>query len=403
MGQETKIEWCHATFNCWRGCTRISDGCKFCYAETLSHRNPAVLGSWGPNGTRVVAAESAWREPLKWDRRAEEAVYDYTLKERQAGKHLESRPRVFCASLADIFEDWSGPMVDSWGYRLWVAANGQWIAGIQFDIGAPSEFNRPPNPECRPLTMADVRARLFRLIDATPFLDWLLVTKRPENLGRMWPANPNVAIDEEGIPYHVHVEGRDCEGMEGDCCWGSGWLPKQPHPLPSPAWRPNVWLGVSCEDQARADERIPELLKVPAAVRFLSVEPLLGSINLRGHILGSAAGNPAQCECGHGHGFTRCPNTGSVSSTCYMPGCDCPGFRRRRGDGIHWVIVGSESGPHARPMDEDWVRSIRDQCQAAGVPFFYKQKLVNGKKVGLPELDGRPWAEFPEISQIQGV
>lgn len=111
-------------------------------------------------------------------------------------------------------------------------------------------------------------------------------------------------------------------------------------------WRNNIWYGVSVENQKTADERIPILLKIPAKVRFLSIEPLLedlGTLNL---------------------------------------------------DGIHWVIVGGESGSNARPMNLDWVRNIRDQ--SAGVPFFFKQMLVNEKKVSMPELDGKVWDEMPQ-------
>jgi protein gp37 len=137
---------------------------------------------------------------------------------------------------------------------------------------------------------------------------------------------------------------------------------------------PNVWLGVSAEDQARADERVPDLLATPAAVRFVSAEPLLGPVKFLGHMLGFAAGYPAKCAiCGHGHGFTRCPNTGGVSKTCHHRNCACPGFRHSVGQGIDQIIVGGESGPGARPMHPDWARAIRDQCLAAGVAFFFKQ------------------------------
>jgi protein gp37 len=111
---------------------------------------------------------------------------------------------------------------------------------------------------------------------------------------------------------------------------------------------PHVWVGVSVEDRPRADERIPELRRTPACVKFLSCEPLLsdlGKIDLRG---------------------------------------------------ISWVVVGCESGPGARPMDIDWVRSIRDQCDAAGVRFFFKQAMVNGRLVRMPLLDGKRWQEFPD-------
>lgn len=137
---------------------------------------------------------------------------------------------------------------------------------------------------------------------------------------------------------------------------------------------PNVWLGVSVEDQARADERIPDLLATPAAGRFLSCEPLLGPVNLHKYLLGFPAGHPAACACGHGHGFCRCPNYGRVSPRCHHKDCDCPGFRKAEGsDGLHGIIVGGESGPGARPMHPDWARSLRDQCAAAGVDFHFKQ------------------------------
>lgn len=182
MGKETTISWTHSTFNPWRGCQKVSPGCAHCYAETLSKRNPKVLGVWGPDGTRVVASEAKWREPLAWDKAA-----------REAGE----RHRVFCASLADVFED---------------------------------------RPE-----LAAPRSRLLDLIRDTPSLDWLLLTKRPENIIRLWDD-----VAPTGMEY--------------------------------PA--PNVWLGVSVEDQARADERVPQILAIPAAVRFLSCEPLLGSVDL---------------------------------------------------------------------------------------------------------------------------
>lgn len=131
------------------------------------------------------------------------------------------------------------------------------------------------------------------------------------------------------------------------------------------AWPlPNVWLGTSVENQEQADKRIPELLKVPAAVKFLSCEPLLGPVDLWGANYRNPSG-----------GYT-----GAVTS-----------WR-----GVDWVIVGCESGHGARPMSLDWVRSIRDECVAANVPFFFKQQLVNGRKVELPELDGQVWAQFPQ-------
>lgn len=292
MAANTKIEWCDATWNPWRGCTRISEGCRFCYAETLSARNPKVLGVWGPKGTRVVASEAKWREPVKWDRLA--AAGKLPDGSPNPGGH---QPRVFCASLADVFEDWAGPMSDAGGQPIRDADG--WYS---------------PLAERRPLTMDDVRRRLFDLIDATPHLDWLLVTKRPENAARMTP------------PYSGPDE---CNKCLGEC--------RCP--------RPNVWLIASVENQEAADRRIPELLKVPAVVRGLSVEPLLGPVTLGDNL------------------YPRISQMRGVFAG------KCAG----RSVGIDWVIVGAESGPGARPCDVEWVRSIVAQCRAAGVPVFCKQ------------------------------
>ena len=240
MGENTAIEWATHTFNPWRGCQKVSPGCTNCYAETTSHRNPAVLGEWGPPHAteRVIAAEAYWRKPEKWNRDAQAAGV---------------RARVFCASLADVFED--APQVDG------------------------------------------ARVRLWDLIGDTPWLTWLLLTKRPENVRSMVPA------------------------------W---WILDR--------WPANVWLGTSVEDQERAELRIPYLMDVPATVRFLSCEPLLGPVDLDGWI--DRALNM---------------NTGTFASR------------------IHWVIVGGESGPDARPMHPEWSEALRDQCVAAEVPFFFKQ------------------------------
>jgi len=173
MAENTKIQWADHTLNPWRGCTKVAEGCKFCYADELSKRNPGTLGIWGDEGSRVVASETMWQEPVKWNKAAELNFYQAC----SLGDEKEYvRPRVFCASLADVFEDWKGPMINSSGRQLC------WVGGRM----------QPEHPDSasrfKPVTMDDVRARLFRLIDDTPHLDWLLLTKRPENIRRMWPA-----------------------------------------------------------------------------------------------------------------------------------------------------------------------------------------------------------------------
>lgn len=142
---------------------------------------------------------------------------------------------------------------------------------------------------------------------------------------------------------------------------------------------PNVWLGVSVENQRMADERIPLLLQTPAAVRFLSCEPLLSPIDLDRSVVGCLTG-----ICGH-------------PCASYMAGdlsnCECAQGKPPHSK-IDWVIVGGESGPGYRPMDLDWARSIRDQCIAATAPFFFKQE--SGPRPGMhATLDGRGWKEFP--------
>jgi len=138
--------------------------------------------------------------------------------------------------------------------------------------------------------------------------------------------------------------------------------PDGPWPLP------NVWVGVSAENQATADERVPQLLQVPAAVRFVSAEPLLGPLELAHYM-------PQYC--------------------CNGDSCACRGGTTQPPPFVDWVIAGCESGPKARPAEADWFRSIRDQCVAAGVPFFLKQMMVDGRLVKIPKLDGKAWAEMP--------
>jgi protein gp37 len=294
MGTNSGIQWTTHTFNPWRGCTKVSAGCANCYAEKLSGRNPGVLGVWGKGGTREVAAESYWRFPLKWDRAA-----------AAAGE----RHRVFCASLADVFE---GPET------------------------MPAE--------ALPAVRA-ARVRLFDLIRTTPNLDWLLLTKRPQHIRRV--LEETLILSEGGNPDDAdYFVDRDGSFPENDLAWWlNDWCGENP-----PA---NVWLGTSVEDQKAADERIPHLLKVPAAVRFLSCEPLLGPVLL------TEIERPAGAGV---HVFSALESD-----------VDTRDDEDFRGATIAWVIIGGESGFGARPFRAEWAWSIVQQCKAVGVPVFMKQ------------------------------
>lgn len=314
MGATTEISWADATFNPWRGCTKVSPACTNCYADRMSKRNPGTLGIWGPNGTRVKASEEMWGKPSKWNAEA-----------KAAGE----RRRVFCSSLADVFEDWQGPIVDNNGETV------RWDATLE----GPSKWRMMAGGEGVPVCMNDLRIRLFELIESTPHLDWLLLTKRPENIRRLWP---RAGYPDAGV---------------------AGTLGRRLR-------YSNVWLGTSVENQEQADKRIPELLccRELSPVLFLSCEPLLGPVELRRirswHPVHGPEGSDALLGGSWGHDFVR----GMAGDP------DCPGYcNHSDAPTINWVIAGGESGPQARPSHPDWFRSLRDQCVESQVPFHFKQ------------------------------
>lgn len=251
MAENSKIEWCDHTFNPWIGCTKISPACDNCYAEHFAARfNMSV--NWGAGNPRHRTSVSNWKKPLKWNRDAEKSG---------------TRPRVFCASLADVFDN---------------EVSSEW------------------------------RKDLFNLINETPHLDWLLLTKRIGNAYNM--------MNHSGC-FRQRID-RDAVGF----------FPAQ-----------NIWLGATICNQEEADRDIPKLLSIPAVKRFVSIEPMLGNIILQ----------------------SRCKRDHNNDGDCDKHPDGCPR--------IDWVICGGESGSNARPMNPDWVRSLRDQCAETGTPFLFKQ------------------------------
>lgn len=276
MAEETGIEWTDSTFNPWWGCTKISPACDHCYAADLDKRTGG--SHWG-NVPRRRTSEKNWNEPRRWQKKAAEFFAENARKRR-----------VFCASMADVF-----------------------------DNQVPTEW----------------RDDLWALIRECPDLDWLLLTKRPQNIEKMLPT------------FWDEVKG-------------------------------SIWLGTTVEDQQRADQNIPHLLKHDSAVRFLSIEPMVGHVDLRN------LDHTGACREEKRHGI------------------DCLWLTSLR-NRVDWVIAGGESGPHARVADPAWFRSLRDQCADAGVPFLFKQwgnwdqdmQHVRNKKDAGRSLDGVTHDGYP--------
>lgn len=275
MSSKSNIEWTDATWNPVTGCTKVSQGCKNCYAERDWARlsaNPTAKAYYGRPFTEVRCHPDRLRQPLHW-----------------------KRPRrIFVNSMSDLFHD-----------------------------AVPDDYI----------------AEVFSVMALCPQHIFQILTKRPARMHRLLNA-----VRRPGLPEKV--AGALARLSERGEITGSQYL----NACALPATElPNVWLGVSVEFQAEANSRIPLLLNTPAAVRFLSCEPLLGKIDLE----------PSGALDGHYIGALIDFESG-IDELELVPRID-------------WVIAGGESGPSARPMHPDWVREVRDQCNDAGVPFFFKQ------------------------------
>lgn len=290
--KDSAIGWTDHTFNPWIGCTKVSPGCANCYAETMMDKRYGRV-KWGKGNPRQRTSEANWKQPIRWNRVAGQGCAVCEAPVGDCDHENNRRPRVFCASLAD------------------------WL-----DEEVPLEW------------LED----LLDLIRCTPNLDWLLLTKRPENfivrIGSILTENDELAA--WLLPWLLAT---------GEFVYGDfDGLKLPPH---------NVWIGTTVEDQTRADERIPHLLRIPARVRFLSCEPLLGPVKLSKEWLSR--------------------------------------------NGVDWVIAGGESGPGARYMEPAWVMSLRLQCAFSDVPFFFKQW---GKQARGNDLMGMKFEEFPRVRMV---
>jgi len=297
MADNTGIEWTDATWNPIRGCSRVSEGCRNCYAESLAKRFSAeglpyegLIAKGGQWNGQIKVVDHVMDQPLRW-----------------------SKPRrIFVNSMSDLFHE-----------------------------------NVPDS----------VIDEIFSVMAAAKHHTFQVLTKRPE---RMRDYAKRVAASKPHDPVNSAVFDLVNAMNGGFAIW----------PLP------NVWLGVSVEDQAAADERIPLLMDTPAAVRWVSAEPLLGRVDLHFH--------KDHCDlCGGTGILARFPK-----GKCYV--CGGSGHKwingKRRRDSyrkLDWVVVGGESGRNARPMHPQWSRNLRNQCKAAGVPFLFKQWGEWGPRSGV--------------------
>lgn len=290
MADKSAIEWTDATWNPIVGCSVLTPGCTHCYAMGMAARIEAMTASLQAKGqtgaphyngtTRKVNGKAVW-----------------TGKLAMAPDHILTEPltwrtprRIFVNSMGDLFHE---DVPDEWIDKV------------------------------------------FAVMALAPQHTFQVLTKRAKRMREYFEKIDTElrAAGEQGYAPR-RLDQIACDITRSPCT--AGWMEEQDWPLP------NVWLGVSAERQQEADERIPEVLATPAAVRFVSAEPLLGQIDF----YETSAAMPVE-----GHPWKNGPIL----------------------QGIDWIIVGGESGPGARPMHPAWARSIRDQCAAAGVAFFFKQ------------------------------
>lgn len=308
MAEVTKIQWTHHTFNPWIGCAHVSPGCNNCYAEQQNYfvniQRSKGRELWGKDAQRHIASKAKWREIHRWNRAAE-----------LAGE----RHRVFVASLADVFED-------------------------RFDV-------------------IDPRAWLFDAIAQCPWLDFLLLTKRPENAPKLIEQVASRAAVTDGVALARR--------------WKLNRAPA------------NVWMGVTGEDCKRLGERVEALSAVPAVVRFVSAEPLLEDI-----------GDELEKILG-----VTLYSSPSMDET----------WARTHPSMVDWVILGGESGPRARPCAVEWIRRALDICRGAHVAPFVKQLgskptnamrgiIVDGAVFDLDDLKhpkGGEMKEWPADLRVQ--
>lgn len=301
--ENSAISWCDHTQNFWIGCTKVSPGCANCYAETLDRNRfsrtldggtkEAPVSHWGPGAPRFRTSAENWKKPLRWDKLAKAGHFVEIVRSGRIIARGDVRRLVKKKDAAGA----------------WLVQEGDKVFKVRPRVFC-SSLSDILDAEVDPKTLAEA-LDIIRRCDG---LDWLLVTKRPE----LWRERITAALEATDPFSHLAV-------------WLRQWL--------EGTVRNNVWFGATMEDQPRYDQRWRQLAAIPARYRFISMEPMLGAIDM----------------------LPSMPRHAGAEGTQSF---NCP---------FQWVIVGGESGDKARPMHPDWARSIRDQCATLGVAFHFKQ------------------------------
>ena len=326
MSSGTDIEWTKvrlpdgrvlkgATWNCLVGCQKVSSGCQSCYAIRTAYRLEHAFNQEAYQGTTRKLPDGS----VNWTGRVK------CLRERlEIPLHWREPRGIFVNSMSDLFHpDVPDEFIDQ-------------VFGI----------------------MAHAPQHIFQVLTKRPERMLPYILRLQDKLKHEQPYLQAVSVSS----VKTRTEIGWAQGRFGDPEFDVDW------PLP------NVWLGVSCEDQRAADERIPLLLQTPVAVRWLSCEPLIGPVSFR---------------------WAKWVPIKRIDATWHLEGLH----------GIDWIVTGGESGPNYRPCDQGWVRAIRDECQeyeegtGRHVAFLHKQWGGHTHAAGGRLLDGREWSEYPEARE----
>lgn len=337
MAIKSGIEWTDATWNPTRGCSRVSPGCVNCYAERVAMRQ---IHSGYKGLVHIANGHPAWTG----------VVRAMTGKTLEAPLRWRKPRRIFVNSMSDLFHE-----------------------------SLPDE----------------AIDRVFAVMALSQRHTFQILTKRADRMLAYFTDNPLLGRERLLRILNVAIVSGKLDGALVARTVGMN----PPRPLP------NVWLGVSVENQKYADERIPLLLQTPAAIRFVSYEPAIGPVDFARYLFprcmncdvllrpapnGREIGMEADLPCGCKYCWHCADNRGRHEQHDDAP--------PHGSEVLDWIISGFESGPGARQAEEEWMRSTKDQCVAAGTAFFYKQKAINGRKIPTPELDGQKWMQFPKVA-----